>query len=161
MNLLSQSAWLEAAFNWTWRASVASAILVLLVWLIDYSTRKHLPARASYLLWLCVFARLLLPTSPASNFSVWGLIPQIAQKDQIAHHSISTEKSLVPARTESPQISSTPKNNNTEISKTMVVKTSANVEAQISILLKWFWLAGVLANLTIIYVQHFKWLRYL
>src|SRR5579872_5590450 len=66
------SALAGTCFTWMLRASWQASILVLLVLVIQSTLQKGLSARWRYALWLLVLARLALPLSWHSPFSVFN-----------------------------------------------------------------------------------------
>ena len=73
MNAPSQS--VGPIFNWvlqtTWQAAVLAGLILLVQWLF----RKRLSPAWRYGLWLLLVARLLMPASPKTVFSVFNLSP--------------------------------------------------------------------------------------
>lgn len=59
--------------EWLGRASLQASVVVVLVLVINTIFRATLPRRWSYLLWMIVVARLVLPIGPAAPFSVYNL----------------------------------------------------------------------------------------
>ena len=64
---------LESAFVLTWQASWRACVLILAVLIVQALAGKRLPARFRYALGLLVLLRLLVPVTPASNWSVFNL----------------------------------------------------------------------------------------
>lgn len=75
MNTLSSSC--HTLFNWVWQASLAGAVVFVLIALIQLAARKWLPSRLAYLLWSCALLRLVLPFTPSSQFSVFNCLPRM------------------------------------------------------------------------------------
>src|SRR5258708_39906758 len=67
------NSWLQPVWTWVWQTSLAATVLIGLVLLLQFCFRKGFPARGRYALWLLVLLRLLMPLSPASNFSIFNL----------------------------------------------------------------------------------------
>lgn len=66
------------AFGWALRNSLQASVLILLVLLAQWAFRKRLSPGWRHALWLLVLARLLLPVTPPSRWSVFN-VPQIAR----------------------------------------------------------------------------------
>jgi beta-lactamase regulating signal transducer with metallopeptidase domain len=58
--------WMGPLIDWLWMASVQATMIAALVIVVQWVFRGVLPARWSYLLWLLVVVRLLLPALPES-----------------------------------------------------------------------------------------------
>jgi beta-lactamase regulating signal transducer with metallopeptidase domain len=71
--------WLNAPVDWLLRTTFQAAILALLVLALTWLLRRRLPPSARYALLLLVAARLLMPTTPTSRFSLFNLL-QTSQK---------------------------------------------------------------------------------
>ena len=91
---------LPAAFVWVWNTSLAVLPLIGLVLLFQVAFRKHLTSRSSYVLWLLVVLRLLMPAVPSSPCSIFRL------GDPLFHSSALVPSSTAlppnPARSEGP-----------------------------------------------------------
>ncbi|HMJ64003.1 MAG TPA: M56 family metallopeptidase, partial [Candidatus Binatia bacterium] len=70
----------SGVLGWLWQTSVAAMVLVAVVLLIQLSCRRWLPARWTYILWLLVAARLILPVAPESSFSLSNLYTGIPKR---------------------------------------------------------------------------------
>src|SRR5882757_9139610 len=74
--------WLEQGFIWVWTTSLSATGLVVIVVVLQLLLRRFLTARWSHALWLCVLLRLIIPTVPSTNFSIFNLssvvFPEIA-----------------------------------------------------------------------------------
>jgi len=64
---------LSALTGWLVKVSGQASLVIGLVLLAQWLGRKHLPPRVRYALWLLVVARLLLPVSLESGFSIFNL----------------------------------------------------------------------------------------
>ena len=62
-------------WHWLLKCSAQAAVLVLLVLLVQWLFRKRLAPRWRYALWFLVVARLALPVSPQSAWSIFNLAP--------------------------------------------------------------------------------------
>lgn len=64
---------LHAAFDWTWRTSLETSVLIVLVLLTQCLWGRRLSAQGHYLLGLLILLRLATPTVPSSDFSALNL----------------------------------------------------------------------------------------
>jgi bla regulator protein BlaR1 len=71
VNPLQQFA--PAALNWFWQTSLAAAILVVIALLIQWTCGRAIGPRWTYMLWLLVLVRLMMPVAPESSFSVFNV----------------------------------------------------------------------------------------
>jgi beta-lactamase regulating signal transducer with metallopeptidase domain len=71
VNPLQQFA--PAALNWFWQTSLAAAILVVIALLIQWTCGRAIGPRWTYMLWLLVVVRLMMPVAPESSFSVFNV----------------------------------------------------------------------------------------
>jgi bla regulator protein BlaR1 len=71
VNLLQQFA--PAALDWLWQTSLAASILAVVALLIQWTCGRAIGPRWTYSLWLLVVVRLMLPTSPASELSLFNV----------------------------------------------------------------------------------------
>ncbi|MBD8499167.1 M56 family metallopeptidase [Paenibacillus arenosi] len=62
-------------FDWVIRGSIMAGILVVLVLTLQFLLKNKLGARWTYLLWLPVVIRLLLPWAPESSLSLYNMLP--------------------------------------------------------------------------------------
>jgi beta-lactamase regulating signal transducer with metallopeptidase domain len=85
---------LETLFAWDWQSSLAGAMAIALVGLLQVACRRWLPARVAYLLWSCALLRLMLPMIPASQFSLLNLLPRGGSA--LAWHAAPTRKEPQP-----------------------------------------------------------------
>lgn len=69
---LNPSSW---ATGWLLRSSLQAAVLVLLVFAVQWLGRRWLPPRWRHALWWLVVARLLVPAFPESAFSLFNWTP--------------------------------------------------------------------------------------
>jgi TonB family protein len=62
-------------FNWVIRGSLYAVAVVFIIVIAQTLTRRMLPARWCYALWLILLVRLVLPagTGPETNWSLWNL----------------------------------------------------------------------------------------
>ncbi|MEM9646160.1 MAG: M56 family metallopeptidase, partial [Planctomycetota bacterium] len=65
---------LEITSTWVATAAWRTLPLFVVVWLLDRLARRHVPARFFRLLWILVVARLLIPVSIPSSYSLAGLM---------------------------------------------------------------------------------------
>ncbi len=65
---------LTAVAGWVGKASGQAAILIVLVLTVQWVARERLAARWRYALWLLVAARLALPATPASPWSLFNWV---------------------------------------------------------------------------------------
>ncbi|XHR29843.1 MAG: M56 family metallopeptidase [Chthoniobacteraceae bacterium] len=75
---------LESTVSWIWTASWQATLIAGLVLLTQWVLRRRLSARWRNALWLLVFARLLMPTLPASRCSAYNWLP--VRRDIAAAH---------------------------------------------------------------------------
>jgi beta-lactamase regulating signal transducer with metallopeptidase domain len=71
---LHEDSLLAKAADWVWQASLAGAVLVALVLVLQLVFGSKLSPRWRYMLWLLVVARLLMPYTPTSSFSIFNWI---------------------------------------------------------------------------------------
>ncbi|TVX87067.1 M56 family metallopeptidase [Paenibacillus agilis] len=71
----SLHAGLMEIFDWVIRGSIMAGILVVLVLTLQFLLKNKLGARWTYLLWLPVVIRLLLPWAPESSLSLYNVLP--------------------------------------------------------------------------------------
>ena len=71
MNLLQHFA--PAALDWLWQTTIAAAILAVVALLIQWTCERIIGPRWTYSLWLLVVIRLMMPTAPASKFSLFNV----------------------------------------------------------------------------------------
>lgn len=64
---------LDGIIQWTWTTSWQASVLVLMVWAMQQIGRGRLAPRWQYALWMLVVARLLMPWTPASPWSVFNV----------------------------------------------------------------------------------------
>lgn len=64
----------SAVLQWVWRATWEASLLCLLVWAIQTSLRRQLPAQWSFALWWLVIVRLLIPASVPAPWSAFNLL---------------------------------------------------------------------------------------
>ena len=72
MNTLGASWWIDAGV-WLLRTSVQATVVLAIVLIVRSAFRRVIAPRWTYLLWLLVIARLVLPVTPASPFSVFNI----------------------------------------------------------------------------------------
>jgi beta-lactamase regulating signal transducer with metallopeptidase domain len=75
----TMTAILQAAFDWTWRTSLQTSILIVLVLLLQRLLGRWLTPRLRYALSILALCRLLLPVAPASSFSLENLFASTHQ----------------------------------------------------------------------------------
>ncbi|HEV8607164.1 MAG TPA: M56 family metallopeptidase [Tepidisphaeraceae bacterium] len=108
--------WLNAPVDWLLRTTWQAAILALLVLTVTWLLRRRLPPSARYALLLLVAARLLLPITPQSPFSIFNLIqtsnktstPQVTPDPTPTGDWIITKQPLSQPLTQIPATLSTP-----------------------------------------------------
>ncbi len=66
--------WVLTLTGWVQRASLQAALLVLLIFIVQWVLRDRLTPRWRYALWMIVLARLALPWTPSSPLSIFNLI---------------------------------------------------------------------------------------
>ncbi|WP_028594000.1 M56 family metallopeptidase [Paenibacillus assamensis] len=70
-------------FDWVIRGSIMAGILVVLVLTLQFLLKNKLGARWTYLLWLPVVIRLLLPWAPESSLSLYNMLPANAIEPEL------------------------------------------------------------------------------
>lgn len=94
---------LEAAFRGMVHAGWQAAVLGAIVLIVCLLTGKALPPRWRFALWLVVFARLALPTAPASAWSLFQLASLIEAEPAIEAPTIgSLQEREIPPVADSP-----------------------------------------------------------
>lgn len=68
--------YLETIFLLLLKASLASTIILLLLFLIRKLFQKHLKPRIVHILWFLVLIKLLVPIAPQSPISLFNVLPQ-------------------------------------------------------------------------------------
>jgi beta-lactamase regulating signal transducer with metallopeptidase domain len=74
--------WICRGFEATWMAAVAAVPFALVVFLLDASVCRRMPARFRGLLWTLVAVRMLMPFAPASPLSLGRLWMPVLAKAQ-------------------------------------------------------------------------------
>ncbi len=81
---------LQTIFSLIVHASLASAVMVLLLLIIRGMFDKRLAPKFIYLMWVLVLIKLLIPIAPSSSVSFFNLVPQsIADKWIIGHSNLA------------------------------------------------------------------------
>jgi len=65
---------LTGFFEWLLTTSLMGSVLVLFIFAAKFALRDRLSPRWTYLLWMLLFTRLLIPWTPESTLSVYNLI---------------------------------------------------------------------------------------
>lgn len=109
---------LAGLFEWLLTTSIMGSVLVLFIFAVRYVLRNRLRPRWTYLLWLLLIVRLLLPWTPESSFSIYNVIsierfstaqtsqPQEARSE--ARAALSPSDSTTTAATEQSNTSQLP-----------------------------------------------------
>ena len=132
MNLLSSWEITEPFFRWLLQASFQASIIVGLVLLLQLALGEHLSARWRHALWFIVLARLLLPISVESRFSLFNFVnADMARSGSKATESALEMSEMAALAEESPHGTQSPSEN-------------AN-RSQFAMGLSLVWLIGVIA----------------
>jgi len=137
--------------GWLFRASWQASILIGIVFLLQAAFRKQLTPRWRFCLWFVVLARLALPFSPASSWSLFNWLEMgpekaivrsvnsftlpitsyVEQKLQISHHS-----RVLGGRN--------PGSADPSSEEELAAKAVPAPSISLVVLLPWIWLTGVL-----------------
>ena len=104
---------LEHGLALLWRASWQASVLVLIVVLFQLLLARRLTPLWRHALWLLVVARLLLPVTPSSPWSLynyWNLDPSKSTEMQTA--PLGTPERVPPQRRQTPPQEELEQNNN-------------------------------------------------
>ncbi|WP_127533791.1 M56 family metallopeptidase [Paenibacillus kobensis] len=81
MDMLAPGGWLVSSFYSVLQASLLTCPVIGLIIAVRLLLRKRLSAHWTYLLWLLIPIRLLLPWTPESSFSIYNFISMPAFSD--------------------------------------------------------------------------------
>lgn len=150
---------LAKAVDWVWQASLAGAVLAVLVVVLQLAFGRTMPPRWRYVLWLLVVGRLLMPVVPPSSFSVFNWL---------GHGSISAVVPIQLPTEGAPRAGETPALRSldvaaTSVSGAVVAKPDAvaAIRRETSVLpwrniIGWVWLLGATGYWLLVLVQHWR-----
>jgi len=152
---------LNNLFFWVLTTSIAATVLVVVVFLVQWMVRGRIPPRGLYWLWLLVVARLLMPVSLESSWSLFNWLPVSGGFDPQGRIAVQ------PGRLTDENASALP----LKLAPIAISSTSTPATPQVTQLQNWdmarphlepvwmgigmtVWLAGVTACLVAVMVQH-------
>ena len=85
INLLNTAA--EHWFDWQFAMLWQTAVLIMIIWIVDLVIRKWAHPQVRYALWMLVLVKLLIPPTWTSPASITSQIPSLTQKAVISLNS--------------------------------------------------------------------------
>jgi len=87
---------LREVFFWFLRSSLEAGVVILLVLAIQGVLRRRLSPRWHYWLWLILLVRMVLPWTPESPFSLFGILPSFEPAALAGAPPVNTTQGGVP-----------------------------------------------------------------
>lgn len=160
---------LTSFFEWLLTASFMGSVLVLFIFAAKFVLRDKLSPRWTYVLWMLLIVRLILPWTPETSFSVYNLIPiERFSTTEVNHPQLDHSETPVTSKTNPPttEQSNTPLLQEptvlTEVDKPKAVHNPSNLVQSTSLkftllqFLSLLWLAGFVLVVAILLVVNLR-----